>query len=67
MQINPFLGKTVRWAFKNFFFVCYSPMGFMNGSSIGCQSQAIQGPVPQVAAQNLGCRHVYRLLPERYW
>ena len=39
---------------KNCLFVCYSPMELMNASLISYQSQAIQGPIPQVAAAKAG-------------
>lgn len=34
--------------------VCCSAVGLMNASLIGCQSQALQGSVPQAAAAKAG-------------
>ena len=40
--------------FRTLFFVYYSPVGLVNASPGGYQSQAIQGPVPWAAAVKVG-------------
>lgn len=64
--MDSFPGKTRRWTFlsapsKNSF-VCYIPVGFVNGSLFGYQSQVTWGPDSQAATKKLGCRNVHHFL-----
>lgn len=64
--MDSFPGKTRRWTFlsapsKNSF-VCYIPVGFVNGSLFGYQSQVTWGPDSLAATKKLGCRNVHHFL-----
>ena len=43
---------------KNCFFLCYSPVGLVNASSVGYQSWVIWGPIPRVATAKGGVPNI---------